>query len=84
MQELKKELNELEKLKRFVPDYDADGIPDDQEAGLGLNPLIQTDAYSDADHDGLTFIAELKRGTDPALPDSDGDGRNDGQEVILM
>jgi hypothetical protein len=64
------------------PDYDADGIPDDQEGGLGLNPLIQTDAYSDADSDGLTFIAELNRGTDPALPDSDGDGRIDGQEVI--
>jgi hypothetical protein len=64
------------------PDYDADGIPDDQEAGLGLNPLMQTDAYSDADGDGLTFIAELNRGTDPALPDTDGDGRTDGQEVI--
>ena len=33
-------------------DYDADGIPDDQEAALGLNPLVQTDAYSDADDDG--------------------------------
>ena len=37
------------------PDYDADGIPDDQEAGLGLNPLVQTDAYSDADDDGVTL-----------------------------
>jgi len=63
-------------------DYDADGIPDDQEAALGLNPLVQTDAYSDADDDGLTFIAELNRGTDPNNPDSDGDGRTDGQEVI--
>jgi len=39
-------------------------------------------AYSDADNDGLTFIAELNRGTDPNNPDSDGDGRTDGQEVI--
>ena len=64
------------------PDYDADGIPDDPEAGLGLNPLVQTDAYSDADDDGLTLIAELNRGTDPNNPDSDGDGRTDGQEVV--
>ncbi|HTP09264.1 MAG TPA: dockerin type I domain-containing protein, partial [Anaerolineae bacterium] len=64
------------------PDYDADGIPDDQEAALGLNPLVQTDAYSDADHDGLTYIEELNRGTDPNNPDTDGDGRSDGQEVI--
>ena len=64
------------------PDYDADGIPDDQEAALGLNPLVQTDAYSDADNDGLTLIAELNRGTNPNNPDTDGDGRTDGQEVI--
>ncbi|HZY41157.1 MAG TPA: dockerin type I domain-containing protein, partial [Anaerolineae bacterium] len=60
----------------------ADGFADDQEAGLGLNPLVQTDAYSDADDDGVTFIAEMNRSTDPANPDSDGDGRTDGQEVV--
>ncbi|HZY42719.1 MAG TPA: dockerin type I domain-containing protein, partial [Anaerolineae bacterium] len=64
------------------PDYDADGFADDEEAGLGLNPLVQTDAYSDADDDGVTFIAETNRSTDPNNPDSDGDGRTDGQEVI--
>ena len=51
------------------PDYDADGIPDDQEAALGLNPLVQTDAYSDADDDGVTFIAEMNRGTELYPPD---------------
>jgi hypothetical protein len=64
------------------PDYDADGFADDAEAGLGLNPLVQTDAYSDVDEDGVTFIAEMNRNTDPNNPDSDGDGRNDGQEVV--
>ena len=63
------------------PDYDADGFADDAEAGLGLNPLVQTDAYSDADEDGVTFIAEMNRNTDPGNPDSDGDGRNDGHAL---
>ncbi|MBI5565569.1 MAG: hypothetical protein HY870_11770, partial [Chloroflexi bacterium] len=65
-----------------LPDYDADGLSDDQEAALGLNALTERDAWSDADGDGLTYIVELKRGTDPNNPDSDGDGRSDGQEVI--
>lgn len=64
------------------PDYDYDGITDAQEAGLGLNPLTEGDVFSDADGDGLTYRAELRRGTDPNNPDSDGDGRSDGDEVI--
>ncbi|HEY4722665.1 MAG TPA: hypothetical protein VII92_12505, partial [Anaerolineae bacterium] len=64
------------------PDYDGDGLPDDQEAALGLNALTERDAWSDADGDGLTYIVELQRSTDPNNPDSDGDGRPDGQEVI--
>lgn len=65
-----------------LPDYDADGLSDAQETALGLNPLTERDAWSDADGDGLTYIVELKRGTDPNNPDTDGDGRSDGQEVI--
>ena len=34
------------------PDYDADGIPDDQEAALGLNALTERDAWTDSDDDG--------------------------------
>ena len=57
-------------------------MPDDQEVALGLNALTERDAWSDADGDGLTYIVELQRGTDPNNPDTDGDGRSDGQEVI--
>jgi hypothetical protein len=64
------------------PDYDADGLSDDREAALGLNALTERDAWGDADGDGLTYIVELKRSTDPNNPDSDGDGRDDGQEVV--
>src|SRR3989344_9416266 len=35
----------------------------------------------DADHDGLLNAEEQLYGTDPANPDTDGDGYNDGEEV---
>jgi hypothetical protein len=63
------------------PDYDSDGLSDDREAALGLNALTERDARGDVDGDGLTYIVELKRSTDPNNPDSDGDGRDDGDEV---
>lgn len=64
-------------------DSDADGIPDDAELRLGLNPLDPTDAFLDADHDGLTNLQEFQTGTDIQKADSDGDGLTDGQEVLL-
>lgn len=66
----------------ILPDYDADGLSDDREAALGLNALTERDAWSDTDGDDLTYLVELKRSTDPNNPDSDDDGRSDGQEVI--
>ncbi len=62
-------------------DYDGDGLGDTAEAAAGLNPLTSSDAYSDADGDGLPLIMERNWGTDPNAPDSDGDGRNDDVEI---
>ncbi len=64
-------------------DSDGDGIPDDAELRLGLNPHDPTDALLDLDHDGLTNLQEYQLGTDPRNPDTDGDGLTDGQEVLL-
>jgi ligand-binding sensor domain-containing protein len=62
-------------------DYDADGLSDLVESAGNLNPLNSFDAQSDADNDGLTLLEEIQRGTNPNNPDSDGDGRSDGDEV---
>ena len=42
------------------------------------------DLESDLDNDGLSLEAELAAGTDPANPDSDSDGWNDGDEINLQ
>ena len=62
-------------------DYDYDTIPDDVERSLGMDPLSSLDAYTDNDQDGLPFIVEFRRGLDAENPDSDGDGRTDGDEL---
>lgn len=38
-------------------------------------------ATVDSDKDGLSDVEELRRGTDPQKPDTDGDGLTDGDEV---
>ena len=38
-------------------------------------------APSDVDRDGLSAVEEEREGTDPAVADTDGDGRSDGYEV---
>ncbi|MCA9540269.1 MAG: hypothetical protein KC620_15330, partial [Myxococcales bacterium] len=38
---------------------------------------------ADEDEDGLPDVAEDELGTDPADPDTDGDGRSDGDEVLV-
>ena len=64
-------------------DSDGDGIPDDAEIRLGLNPHDPTDALLDPDKDGLTNLQEYRLGTDIHNPDTDGDGLTDGQEVLI-
>ena len=62
-------------------DSDGDGIPDEDEIRLGMNPNNPADALLDVDHDGLNALEEYRLGTDPNNPDTDGDGISDGDEV---
>ena len=58
-------------------DTDGDGLTDDQEIELGLDPT-----KADFDDDGLTDGQEINEyNTDPKNPDTDGDGLSDGDEV---
>ena len=57
-------------------DHDGDGVDDDQEFVLGLDPDDE-----DGDDDGSNDGDELANGTDPFDPDSDDDGLLDGVET---
>lgn len=59
-------------------DTDGDGLEDGWEVFF-FSDLSQT-ADDDFDEDGLTNGEELELGTDPANPDTDGDGALDGSE----
>lgn len=68
-------------------DTDHDGIPDDIEAALGLDPTKPStlddgvlDGDRDPDRDGLATKWELLFDYDPRLADTDGNGIPDGQE----
>jgi hypothetical protein len=70
-------------------DTDGDGLPDDVERLLGLDPRKADtngngvpDGAEDPDRDGLTSAFEIAFGTDPRRVDSDGDGVNDGDEDV--
>ncbi|NND54026.1 MAG: hypothetical protein HKN56_03520 [Gammaproteobacteria bacterium] len=64
-------------------DSDGDGLRDDYETAMGLDPTDPADGEADADSDGLDLAGEVTRGTDPTNPDSDGDGLSDGDEVSI-
>jgi thiol-disulfide isomerase/thioredoxin len=57
-------------------DSDEDGLTDNEEIELGLDP-----ESADTDGDGLNDGDEITNGADPLKPDTDGDGLNDGDEV---
>jgi hypothetical protein len=67
-------------------DSDRDGVPDDVEIALGLdpnNPMTDgrtPDGQRDDDRDGLPLIGEILLGRDPTNPDSNGNGIPDGLE----
>lgn len=67
----------------LASDVDSDDLPDEWETQHGLDPTTDADQYLDPDDDGLTNIEELERSTKPDNPDTDGDGRKDGDEVVM-
>lgn len=77
-----------------VPDPGAEAAPTDGgETPAGTPEATATTAAAasptaipadDPDADGLTDTREAELGTDPANPDTDGDGTNDGDEVFLF
>jgi len=58
-------------------DIDRDGVPDDEEVRLGLNPK-----NPDTDGDGLKDGVELDMGLNPKSPDTDGDGVSDADDFL--
>lgn len=52
------------------PDTDGDGMPDAWETANGFAPNSSADANLDADHDGMSNLAEYQAGTDPRNPAS--------------
>ena len=73
---------------QMMADSDGDGVGDDDERALGLDPTI-----ADTDQDGLMDGVELRMGLDPlavdiingcsVVLDTDGDRLNDCEERVL-
>jgi hypothetical protein len=69
-------------------DTDGDGLSDQVEPGINLNPLSKDsdnngieDGNEDYDGDGLTNLEEFEYGTSPIVSDSDLDDLSDGDEI---
>jgi len=65
-----------------IADYDRDGLPNEWELRYRLNPLDLDDAWVDSDGDKLTNRTEHRLGTNPRDRDTDGDGEEDGDEIL--
>ena len=61
-------------------DSDGDALPDGWEARNGLNPTSVVGADDDADGDGLRNRTEYRVKSDPRVPDTDANGRPDGDD----
>jgi len=66
---------------RVIVDNDADGMDDEWETAVGLDPTDGADGSSDADGDGLINAWEHQAGTDPLSIDTDGDEYADSVEI---
>ena len=63
--------------------YNIPNTSNDGYINLGIGVSFSNESLNtDKDHDGLTKREELKLGTDPNNPDTDGDGLSDGDEVL--
>ena len=62
-------------------DSDMDGMTDAFEEQFDLDPMDPRDAEIDSDSDGLINLREFQNQTNPTVPDTDGDGLTDGEEV---
>ena len=60
-----------------VPDTDADGLDDEEEADLGTDPM-----RGDTDRDSMQDGPEVAIGLDPLDGDTDDDGIRDGEEPM--
>ncbi len=78
----------------LAPDSDGDGLGDMVETLISFNPLVRDEKpmacamvlgppFLDLDSDHLNECEELLLGTDPSLPDTDGDAMIDWIEVAL-
>ena len=68
-------------------DTDNDGLDDEWEHVNGLDPLSDTGnegVDGDKDEDGLCNLVEYKIGTNPVVPDTDGDGVIDSAETGVL
>ncbi len=69
--------------KEQLKDTDNDGLHNDFEYSVFLDPYNPHDIHDDSDRDGLTNFDELRFGTSIRTYDSDKDGLLDGLEVYL-
>jgi hypothetical protein len=70
-----------DKVLEGVEDTDGDSLLNWWEDKYGLNKNDPNDAALDSDNDGLINLDEAQKGTNPRLPDTDGDGLRDGVET---
>ena len=61
-------------------DSNQNGLPDDWERHFTCLTGKNADPKADPDKDGSPTYIELRRGTDPCNPDTDGDGKPDGSD----